>query len=109
MRALCVALIALGCGGTIGTRVAVPPPNPPVAPASPAVAPPPATVADAHPDTAVLDPAIVGTVTNIVDAFANTEPVFLRDGKGIVFVSNRDGLPQLYLAGKRDEPAPRLV
>jgi dipeptidyl aminopeptidase/acylaminoacyl peptidase len=34
----------------------------------------------------------------IVDAFVNTEAIFTRDGKRVVFVSNRDGLPQVYLA-----------
>src|SRR3954468_5217972 len=102
MRALCVLVMALGCGGHTPLPVAAPVPAP--------VPPPPAPVVfDAHPDPATLDPAIVATVTNIVDAFANTQPLFLRDGKSVVFVSNRDGLPQLYTAGKPDEPATRLV
>src|SRR5262245_61440127 len=50
-------------------------------------------------------------ITAIVDAFENVEPVFSRDGKKIVFVSTRDGLPQLYVAdaGRPDAPAVRLV
>jgi dipeptidyl aminopeptidase/acylaminoacyl peptidase len=34
----------------------------------------------------------------IVEAHADNEPAFTPDGKKVVFVSNRDGLPQLYLA-----------
>ena len=34
----------------------------------------------------------------LVDAFLNTEARFTRDGKQVVVVSNRDGLPQLYVA-----------
>jgi dipeptidyl aminopeptidase/acylaminoacyl peptidase len=40
-------------------------------------------------------------VRAIVEAYSNSEPVFLPDGKRVVFTSNRDGLPQLYLT----EPA----
>ena len=40
----------------------------------------------------------------IVDAYTNNEPPSLADGKKVVFVSNRDGLPQLYLA-ELDQPA----
>src|SRR5947209_855762 len=34
----------------------------------------------------------------LVDAFLNSEALLTRDGKQVVLVSNRDGLPQLYLA-----------
>jgi dipeptidyl aminopeptidase/acylaminoacyl peptidase len=34
----------------------------------------------------------------LVDAFVNSDARFSRDGKQLVFVSNRDGLPQLYVA-----------
>lgn len=46
----------------------------------------------------------------LVDAFLNTEALFTRDGKQVVMVSNRDGLPQLYVAdaARPDSPAKRL-
>src|SRR6476646_7776677 len=37
-----------------------------------------------------------------VDAFANTTPLLTDDGR-VVFVSDRDGLPQLYVA-RSDAP-----
>jgi dipeptidyl aminopeptidase/acylaminoacyl peptidase len=47
----------------------------------------------------------------LVDAFINSEAFFTRDGKQVLFVSNRDGLPQLYLAdaSRTDSPARRLA
>jgi dipeptidyl aminopeptidase/acylaminoacyl peptidase len=47
----------------------------------------------------------------IVDAFENQEAVFSRDGKTVVFVSTRDGLPQLYAAdaSRPEAPAVRLA
>ena len=47
----------------------------------------------------------------IIDAFTDGAAVFTRDGKKVVFVSNRDGLPQLYVAdaANPDAPATRLV
>ncbi len=46
----------------------------------------------------------------LVDAFINSEPRFTPDGKQVVFVSNRDGLPQVYVASatRPDAPAKRL-
>jgi len=46
----------------------------------------------------------------LVDAFINTDPRLTPDGKQLVFVSNRDGLPQLYVAdaARPDAPAKRL-
>lgn len=46
----------------------------------------------------------------LVDAFINTEPQLTRDGKRVLFVSNRDGLPQVYVADalRPDSPAKRL-
>ena len=46
----------------------------------------------------------------LVDAFLNTEALLTRDGKRVVLVSNRDGLPQLYVADARrpDSAAQRL-
>jgi dipeptidyl aminopeptidase/acylaminoacyl peptidase len=49
-------------------------------------------------------------VTPLVDAFLNLEPQLTRDGKQALFISNRDGLPQVYVADARrpDAPAKRL-
>jgi dipeptidyl aminopeptidase/acylaminoacyl peptidase len=46
-----------------------------------------------------------------VDAFINSQAIFTRDGKQVLFVSNREGLPQLYLAdaARTDSPARRLA
>ena len=46
----------------------------------------------------------------LVDAFLNSEAHLTRDGKQVVLVSNRDGLPQLYLADAAQpaSPAKRL-
>jgi len=46
----------------------------------------------------------------LVDAFLNSEALFSRDGRQVVMVSNRDGLPQLYVAdaARPDSPAKRL-
>ncbi|HKC60875.1 MAG TPA: S9 family peptidase [Myxococcales bacterium] len=48
---------------------------------------------------------------SLVEAFVNTEALFTRDAKQVVMVSNRDGLPQLYVAdaARPDSPARRLV
>jgi dipeptidyl aminopeptidase/acylaminoacyl peptidase len=47
----------------------------------------------------------------LVDVFLNSEALLTRDGKQVVLVSNRDGLPQLYLAdaARPDSPAKRLL
>jgi dipeptidyl aminopeptidase/acylaminoacyl peptidase len=47
----------------------------------------------------------------LVDAFINMEAILTRDGKRVVLVSNRDGLPQLYVAdaAQPGSPAKRLV
>ncbi len=49
--------------------------------------------------------------TAIVDAFTNNDPVFTRDGKRVVFLSNRDGLPQMYVADvdRPEAPPTRIV
>jgi dipeptidyl aminopeptidase/acylaminoacyl peptidase len=43
-------------------------------------------------------------VQTIVEAYSDSEPVFTRDGERVVFVSNRDGLGQIYVA-RIDQPA----
>src|SRR5262249_45528206 len=47
----------------------------------------------------------------MVDAFLNSSALFTRDGKQLLLVSNRDGLPQLYIADatRPDSPARRLL
>ena len=47
----------------------------------------------------------------IIDAFTDGSAAYSRDGRRIVFSSNRDGLPQLYVAdaGRPESPAVRLV
>ncbi|MEO8698437.1 MAG: S9 family peptidase [Kofleriaceae bacterium] len=73
--------------------------------------PPPGTAAPTVPsgDDAKRDAELAPKIAGYVDAFTNFEPAFTRDGKRVVFVSTRDGLPQLYIAGKPDEPATRLL
>jgi len=90
------------------------------APAAPAPAPPAAAAekrapAPVQPDaTSSADAARVAELSkkasSLVDAFLNTEALLTRDGKQVVLVSNRDGLPQLYVAdaARPDSPAQRL-
>jgi dipeptidyl aminopeptidase/acylaminoacyl peptidase len=82
---------------------------------APAAAQPPVTAAVLPPD--VLSGAAADRVAELakkaaplVDAFANSEAVFTRDAKQVLIVSNRDGLPQLYVADatRPDSPARRL-
>jgi dipeptidyl aminopeptidase/acylaminoacyl peptidase len=42
----------------------------------------------------------------LVDAFINSDARFTPDGKQLVFVSSRDGLPQLYAADTQSPEAP---
>ncbi len=118
--ALVVALVVAACGAPAkSSPSAAPaaPPSEPAPPAAPAPTPPPAPVAvNADPDTpagadAARDTELARAAAAAVDAFVNGQPVFTRDGKRVVFVSDRDGLPQLYVAdaGKPDAPATRLV
>src|SRR5688572_18910007 len=72
------------------------------------------TATDAKPDVpagaaAKRDTELAARAAGFVDAFTNSAAAFTRDGKQVVFLSNRDGLPQLYLAGRPDEPAVRLL
>jgi dipeptidyl aminopeptidase/acylaminoacyl peptidase len=79
-------------------------------------APPPEPEANANPDTpagaaAARDAELAAKAAGFIDAFINAEPVLTRDGRRVVFVSNRDGLPQLYVAdaGKPQAAPTRLV
>ena len=59
---------------------------------------------------AARDAELAKQVTPLVDAFLNTAGVLTPDGKRLVFLSNRDGIDQLYAADatKADSPATRL-
>ena len=116
-----LALLVAACGAPAKPAAPAEPPSAPVepppapaAPTSPPAAPPVAVNAD--PDTpagadAARDAELAKAVAGVVDAFTNSLARFTRDGKRVVFVSDRDGLPQLYIAdaGKPDAPATRLV
>jgi dipeptidyl aminopeptidase/acylaminoacyl peptidase len=97
-----------------------PPPQAPAQPPGkgqpPAKAPPAEAAASADPDKpsgadAARDAELAKAAAATIDAFVNSGAQFTRDGKRIVFVSDRDGLPQLYIAdaAKPDAPATRLV
>jgi dipeptidyl aminopeptidase/acylaminoacyl peptidase len=60
---------------------------------------------------ALRDAELAKAAAGLVDAFVNTRPALSRDGKKVIFNSNRDGLPQLYVAdaGRPDAPAARIV
>lgn len=62
-------------------------------------------------DAAKRDAELAAKAAGIVDAFSNSEPALTRDGKRVVFVSTRDGLPQLYVAetGKPAAAPARLL
>lgn len=77
---------------------------------------PPPAGAKENPDTpsgdvAKRDAELAQKAAGFVDAFTNVGPALTRDGKQVVFVSNRDGLPQLYVADATnpDAPARRVV
>jgi dipeptidyl aminopeptidase/acylaminoacyl peptidase len=72
------------------------------------------SAADAKPDVPAgaaskRDTELAARAAGFVDAFTNVAAAFTRDGTQVVFLSNRDGLPQPYLAGRPDEPAVRLL
>lgn len=115
---LALASLLAACAST-------PPPTPP---AALAVTPPSGAVTSAAPasassgvgkqapdvpsgEDAARIAELARQVTPLVDAFVNTEALLTRDGKRVVFVSNRDGLPQIYVAdaARPDAPARRLV
>jgi dipeptidyl aminopeptidase/acylaminoacyl peptidase len=54
---------------------------------------------------------LTAQATPLVDAFVNQEAILTRDSKRVILVSNRDGLPQIYItdATRPDSPAKRLV
>lgn len=113
MVRLAIACFFIGCSGSPKGSPA--PPKLPE-PASPGDPVPPATppgTARVDPDqvsgpAAKRDAELATKVSGYVDAFANSAPVFTRDGKRIIFLSTRDGLPQPYLA-TLDGPAARIA
>ena len=70
------------------------------APAAPATPAAPALVAPDVPagEDAARDAELARIAAGYVDAFSNSGGRFTRDGKGIVFVSSRTGLPQPFVA-----------
>ena len=71
---------------------------------------------DARPDVpagadAARDAELAKVAAGYIDAFINNEAVLTPDGKRVVFISNRDGLPQLYVADvdKPGAPPTRLL
>jgi dipeptidyl aminopeptidase/acylaminoacyl peptidase len=115
MRYQIFALAIAACSSAPHTpQTPAPPPPEPAAPVE--KAPPPEPVVDATPDTpagteAARDAELAKAAASLIDAFTNSAPLFTRDAKRIVFVSNRDGLPQLYVAdaAKPSAPPTRLV
>jgi dipeptidyl aminopeptidase/acylaminoacyl peptidase len=81
-----------------------------------ATAAPAAPLAKVDPDVpagadAARDSELRKQAEGIVATFTNAAPVFTPDNAKVVFVSNRDGLPQLYLGDvKKPDAAPlRLI
>jgi dipeptidyl aminopeptidase/acylaminoacyl peptidase len=105
-------MLGAACGGTPAqTRPTSPPQSP--SPAAPATAPKAAT---SEPDVpagadAARDAELAKKVEPMLDAFTNSDGISSPDGKRVVFASNRDGLPQLYVAetSKPEAAATRLV
>ena len=123
-NALILAVVLAACGGPSKTAAPTPPETPPAKPpAEEAAKSPPAAApvtVDATPDApsasnAAREAELAKAATTVIDAFSNAfltgQPRLTREGKRVVFVSNRDGLPQLYLGdvAKPDASATRLV
>src|SRR5689334_14632449 len=114
-NAYLVAIVVVACSKSSPPPIAEKPVT------APATAPPaepvkPAPVVDATPDVpagpdAARDAELAKVAATVIDAFTNSEPVLTRDGKRVVFASNRDGLPQLYIgdAARPGAPATRPV
>jgi dipeptidyl aminopeptidase/acylaminoacyl peptidase len=93
---------------------------PPPASASVAASASAATLASAAPlvepdkptgDDAARDAELAKDATDIYDAFYDQSPLISPDGTKVVFKSNRDGIPTLYVAdpNKGDSKVTRLV
>ncbi len=113
IAAVVLWFLAAACGGPVRDPAPAAP-----APAAPALLQPPRgePVSSPAPSSALVEPDVPSgadaardaelarTVAGVIDIVVNTDPVFTRDGKRVVFSSNRDGLPQLYL-GEIARPA----
>jgi dipeptidyl aminopeptidase/acylaminoacyl peptidase len=77
--------------------------------ASPGPAPAPKTAV--APDAIAADPVLAAKAAAFVDAFIEYGADFTPDGQRVVFISNRDGLPQLYVGdpAKPDEAPARVL
>ncbi len=114
MRALLIAGFFIACSGSpkstpVAAVAAVS--DAPAIPTPPAS--PPAAGAPLDPDrpsgaAAKRDAELAALVSGYVDATLDSAQAFTRDGKQVVLVSNRDGLPQVYL-GASTGPATRIV
>lgn len=109
MLRLVIACFFVGCSGSPRSAPTSPTSHPDPAPETPSgttdAAPPRpvAAAASIAPDVpsgeaARRVAALAAQVTGPIDAFVNTSAVFTRDGKRVVFLSSRDGLPQPYVA-----------
>jgi dipeptidyl aminopeptidase/acylaminoacyl peptidase len=71
----------------------------------------PAPIQPDKPSGSPREAELAKQITAIFDAFTDNLAIFSRDGRRIIFVSNRDGLPQLYVsaADQPEGPATRLL
>lgn len=115
-----LVLFLVACGSSSQTPATPTTPPPPaetaVAPVATAAPSKSTRAASSEPDVpagpaAARDAELAKVATGLIDAFTNTSPLLSRDGKKIIFISNRDGLPQIYVAdaAKPDSPATRIV
>jgi len=61
------------------------------------------------PEQKARDAARVPLASALVDAYTNETPIFSRDRKRVLFRSDRDGSPQLYLGDATHPEAPALA
>ena len=113
MQRLPGPLLVAALLGACGCAAQTPPPGlapdkPAPAPAAPTATAPAASVPPAaataevtadppRPGDPDRDAALDKLALAVVDAHTNGEPAFSRDGKKVLFTSDRDGLPQLYV------------
>jgi dipeptidyl aminopeptidase/acylaminoacyl peptidase len=110
-------LAACGSSGKAGPEPVAPPPIAhPAHAETPTPDKPAPRQANSEPDVptgaaAARDAELAKIAAGLIDAFTNSHPVLSRDGKKIIFLSNRDGLAQVYVAdvAKPDAPAVHLV
>lgn len=106
----CALLFAVACGGSSTIE-----PEPVSASPVPPAAGSPATQANAAPDTPSGEAAkkvaeYAARIEPVVHAFTNNNGIYTPKGDKLIFSSNRDGLPQLYVADAAapDAPATRI-